>query len=193
MPALTVSFRTLGEKLAALREQKDLSLRDVETQTGVNRTIINRIELGKMPGTVESHAKLARCYGVTLAQLYEGLEPEAPAPATVQTAAGRLEHYRNPGLGFSVQPLTTDVLRRHMMPVYVLLAPGGHTPQEQHKAGTEKFLCVVEGSVEVTVGEATQTLQKDDTLYFDASLPHVVKNVGTVPARCFQVSSPPAL
>lgn len=193
MAELIVSYRTLGHKLAVLREQRGLSIREVEAKTGVNRTIINRLERGKMPGTVESHAKLARCYGVTLAQLYEGVEPEALGSTTVQTAASRVDYYRNPGLGFTLQPLTTATLERHMLPVYLLLAAGGQTPQEQTRPGIEKFLCVVEGSVEVTVGDQTQTLQQDDSLYFDASLPHLIKNLGAVPAKCFLVSSPPAL
>jgi len=193
MAELMVSYRTLGHKLAALRERQGLSVRDVEGRTGVNRTVLSRLERGKMPGTVESHAKLARLYGLTLAQLYEGVEPEALGPTTIQMAATRVDYYRNPGLGFTLQPLTTGALERHMMPVYLLLAPGGQTPHEQTRPGIEKFLCVVEGSVEVTVGDQTQTLQKDDSLYFDASLPHLVKNPGTVPAKCFLVSSPPAL
>jgi len=193
MAELIVSYRTLGHKLAALRERQGLSVREVEDRTGVNRTVISRIERGKMPGTVESHAKLARCYGVTLAQLYEGMEPDTLGPATLQTASARVDYYRNPGLGFTLQPLTSAGLERHMMPVYLLLAPGRETPHEQTQPGVEKFLCVVEGSVEVTVGDQTQTLQQDDSLYFDASLPHLVKNPGTVPAKCFLVSSPPAL
>ena len=189
-------FAHVGEKMRTLRLTQRLTQGELGQRAGVNTSTISLLESGKRPGTVEAHGKLARALGLTLSELYAGLEGERKEvipfqPVTAKTGGS----YAHPGLGFAMQPLTTNVLEKRMMPVLLQLAVGGSTVLEQARTGTqtEKFLYVQQGAVDVKVGEQLFTLRKQQSLYFDATLPHHLKNTGKTPANIFLVISPPML
>jgi len=75
----------------------------------------------------------------------------------------------------------------------VKIEPNGKTNKEQNQIGTEKFVSVSEGKIEVIVSGETYTLSKSNTLYFDASLEHCFINIGKSTAKVLCVSTPVAL
>lgn len=66
----------IGDRLRALREEKELSQGDVEKRTGLLRCYISRVENGHTVPTVETLEKMARALEVPLYRLfYDGEEP----------------------------------------------------------------------------------------------------------------------
>jgi transcriptional regulator with XRE-family HTH domain len=66
----------IGERLRALREQKDFSQGEIETRTGLLRCYISRVENGHTVPAIETLEKFARALEVPMYQLfYEGEEP----------------------------------------------------------------------------------------------------------------------
>ena len=66
----------VGERLRAVREQKELSQGDVEKRSGLLHCYISRVENGHTVPAVETLEKLARALEVPLYELlYEGEEP----------------------------------------------------------------------------------------------------------------------
>ena len=66
----------IGDRLRALREQKNLSQGEIEKRTGLLRCYISRVENGHTVPAVETLEKFARALGVPMYQLfYEGEEP----------------------------------------------------------------------------------------------------------------------
>lgn len=66
----------IGERLRALREEKNLSQGDIEKRTGLLRCYISRVENGHTVPAIETLEKLARALEVPLYQLfYDGEEP----------------------------------------------------------------------------------------------------------------------
>ncbi len=61
----------LGSKLSELREEAKLSLRDVAAETGVNDSLLSKMENGlvKQP-TQENFDRLAQFYGIDAEELY---------------------------------------------------------------------------------------------------------------------------
>jgi transcriptional regulator with XRE-family HTH domain len=69
----------IGEKLKALREQKNLSQGDIEKRTGLLRCYISRVENGHTVPAIETLEKLTRAMGVPLYQIfYDGQKLPAP-------------------------------------------------------------------------------------------------------------------
>ena len=194
MPGI-IGIRHIGEKIRALRQAQQLTQGELAKRAGVNIATICLIELGKRRGTVEAHGKLARALGLTLSELYAGMEEGDHERVVVQPTPAKSETYLHLDRGFTMQPLTTNALEKRMMPVVLQLEPGSSTVQEQARAGshTEKFLYVQQGAVEIAIGEQRLTLRKGQSLYFDATLPHHVRNVGKQRAALFAISSPPML
>jgi transcriptional regulator with XRE-family HTH domain len=84
----------IGDRLRALREDKNLSQGDIEKRTGLLRCYISRVENGHTVPAVETLEKLARALEVPLYQLfYDGEEPPDLSnlplrKATLRTAWG---------------------------------------------------------------------------------------------------------
>ena len=66
----------IGERLRALREEKNLSQGDIEKRTGLLRCYVSRVENGHTVPAIETLEKMARALEVPLYQLfYDGEEP----------------------------------------------------------------------------------------------------------------------
>jgi len=186
--------RSIGGRLRAIRKDRNVTLLELAQTSGVDAATISRIETGRMAGTLESHLKLAKALGVKLTELYAGLEQaQGKGAVAMQPPSARTEVYVHQAGRSSMAMLTTEILKKKLMPVLVTIEPGGSTHKEEARAGTEKFLYVLEGELEAKVGEETHALKRDTTLYFDASLPHSFRNPGRATAKCLSVVTPPAL
>ena len=183
---------TIGGRIRELRKKQGITLVELAKTSGVDAATISRIETGRMTGTLESHLKLARGLGAKLTDVYVGLE-QAKGAVAVQAPSARTEVYVHQAGKSSMTMLTTEVLKKKLMPVLIAIEPGGRTHQEEAKVGTEKFLYVLEGELEAKIGGEPHTLKRGSTLYFDASLPHMLRNPGAKTVRCLAVTTPPAL
>ena len=184
----------IGPRLRVLRKEQRLTLAQLARASGVALATISRIDTGRMTGTLESHVQLARALNVTLPEMYAGLDEHAGRRrASVQTKAARTEVYAHAAGKAALRMLTQDVLRKKMMPVLVEIAPGGRTQPEQVPRGTEKFLYVMDGAVEAVVGEERLPLKREETLYFDASVRHALRNHAPRPARLLSITTHPVL
>src|SRR6266850_113935 len=66
----------IGDRLRALREEKNLSQGDIEKRTGLLRVYVSRVENGHTVPAIETLEKFARALEVPIYQLfYEGDEP----------------------------------------------------------------------------------------------------------------------
>src|SRR5882762_4949450 len=66
----------IGERLRALREEKNLSQGDIEKRTGLLRCYISRVENGHTVPAIETLEKMARALEIPMYQLfYDGEEP----------------------------------------------------------------------------------------------------------------------
>ena len=181
----------IGKKIKELRKKRKLTLVELSQQSGVQVATLSRIENDKMTGSVESHMNISRALGVDITQLYSNIARGDKRVDLNDTSAGKdvFVHSKNS----SSEMLTSGILSKQMMPVLTRIEAGGQTDREQNKIGTEKFLYVLEGSIEVTIGEDKYKLEKDAALYFDASLAHFLRNNGEKIARVIVVVTPVAL
>jgi len=69
----------IGDRLRALREEKNLSQGDIEKRTGLLRCYISRVENGHTVPAIETLEKMARALEMPLYQLfYDGDQPPEP-------------------------------------------------------------------------------------------------------------------
>ena len=193
-PLSEEAARNVGARLRMLRTSQKVTLVELAEAAGVDAATISRMETGKMSGTLGSHIRLATALGVKLTELYAGIEEaRIKGAATLQPRSQRSDVYVHQAGKSSLTMLTSDILKKKLMPVLITIEPGGSTHREEAKVGTERFLYVLEGEVEAKIGEAAHRLKRGSTLYFDASIPHSLRNVGSRTARCLSVVTPPVL
>ena len=180
----------VGKKMKDLRLAKDWTLADLANRSGVALSTLSRIETGRMTGTLESHIKITRAFGVRLPELYADLDPVG-APIEHREGAPPERFSSAKGAEFAI--LTKAGLQKKMLPVLLHLQAGKSTESERASAGTEKFLYLLKGKMEVTAGKERVRMSAGDSAYLQASLSHVLKNIGPHPAFVLSVASPPSV
>jgi glyoxylate utilization-related uncharacterized protein len=168
-----------------------MSLTELAETTGIQIATLSRIEHQKMTGTLGSHIKIAQALGLTITELYESIALENKS-IEVHTEESEAEHFvHNDKSSFEI--LTTKLLSKKMMPMLLKIAPLGQTTLEEQRAGSEKFIYIVKGNITAHIEGKDFTLNQNDTLYFNASLPHYFINKGKQEARVLCILTPVSL
>ncbi len=181
----------IGKKLRELREARRMSLTEISKITGIQMATLSRIENMKMTGTLDSHLRIAKALGLNLTQLYSDVIKEESV-VDVKSDLGTKDIFVHSDKS-SHEILTNKVLSKKMMPILLKIEPGGRTNEEQSPLGTERFIFVIEGKIEVHVEGDKYELSKNSTLYFDSALRHYFVNIGKTVARVVSVSTPVSL
>ncbi len=74
-----------------------------------------------------------------------------------------------------------------MEPFLVTLVPNQQRQVAANIHDGEEILFILEGEVEISLGDYTDILKPGDSIYYDSTLPHVVSCHGDVPAKMFAV------
>jgi len=178
----------LGSKIRQLRREKKTTLIELSHRTGVAQATLSRMETGRMTGTVESHRKIAESLGVSLATLYQGIDDRTKHTSYSPSSKPRRITAKTDRM--KCELLTQEVSRKKITPLLITLASHGRSEVEELDGGVEKLLFVIEGNLKVVVGTEEFVLHPYDTLYFEASLPHHLVNLGTKQAKIFCAVSP---
>jgi len=180
----------IGKKIRELRKEKKMKLIEMARITGIQIATLSRMENEKMVGTLSTHMKIAKALEVDITALYSKLSEEEEEPDIYTKSGSDIYSYSDKS---SFEMLTNRVLTKKMMPVLLTIEVGGDTNTEENKAGTEKFIFVLEGTIDVVVGEDRITLTQNNTLYFNANLEHKFINTGTTTAKAIVTVTPVAL
>jgi transcriptional regulator with XRE-family HTH domain len=180
----------IGDKIKELRKQKNMTLLELSKTSGVQIATLSRIEHKKMVGTLESHIKIAQALGVDITSLYANIREGSPKDREKEKKLAESFVHNDRA---SIQILTTRLMNKKMMPVLIRLEAGGKTTPEENQLGTEKFIFVLDGKLEVTAGKEKTLVSKNGSLYFDASLPHFFTNAGQSVTKALCVCTPVAL
>ncbi|MDP8265865.1 MAG: XRE family transcriptional regulator [Candidatus Aceula meridiana] len=181
----------IGKKIRNLRKEQKMSMTELSLRSGVQLATLSRMENLKMTGTLESHMQISKALAVDITELYSdvSLKTQKIDVKTKETAAD-IFNYSDKS---SYEILTNKVLSRKMMPILLRIDPEGKTNLEQNAKGSEKFLFVLQGKIQVQIDEESFNLSETNTLYFDASLPHVFTNIGDKTVKMLCVTTPVAL
>ena len=183
----------IGKVIKELRTNVKMTQADLAKKSGVDFTTISKIEKGSRPGSISSHRKIANALGITLVELYKDLDrPSRPAVEVSSPGKHKADIFYYDKKAVS-QILLERILGHKMMPEILLLEKNGETHLEQKPFGTEQFIFILEGSLEIKIGEATHQLRKDESIYFEASLPHLIKNISEKTTRALRMTTPAAL
>lgn len=157
-----------------IREQKKLTLDAAAEVTGVSRSMLAQIEKGDVNPTISVLWKIANGYKVSFTSLVEresdriSLIRQSDIEA-LKADAGRYINY--PIFSFDEKTLF-ETYR-------IVIEPSGSLSAEPHLNGSEEYITVFAGEVEICVTDERMLLSKGDSIRFRADAPHAYRNVGT--------------
>lgn len=173
----------ISRRVRELREARGWSLDALAERSGVSRSNISLIERGRSSPTATVLDRLSAGLGVTLASLFED-------------AAGR-DAQASPLARVADQPLWTDpashYVRRNVSPalrsplqlVDVIFPAGQRVAYETgaRDAEVHQQVWMIEGVMELTVGETLWRLEAGDCLAMRLDRPIVYRNPSARPSR----------
>jgi transcriptional regulator with XRE-family HTH domain len=174
----------VGPRLRLLREQKGMSARQVADAAGLTPAYLSRLENGRVSPTVATLARLVAAMGATMATLFQ--EP----PGQEETVVRRADRHLMRSRGVLDSQVTPGWAKRLEI-LESLVEPGEGSSDTLHThAGEEECVLVLEGELDVFLGEEHFHLQTGDSATFDSRTPHRWRNPSAGRSRVLWVFTP---
>jgi transcriptional regulator with XRE-family HTH domain len=182
-PPLDLNWR-IAERVRELRAAKGLSLEALATHSGVSRSMISLIERGESSPTAVVLEKLATALGVMLASLFD-TPALAQAPASPVARRADQVQWQDPASGYLRRNISPPGVPQPMQIVEVHFPPGGRVAFETgvRDARVHQQVWVLEGAIDITVGDARHALRAGDCLAMQLDRPIMFHNPTRKPAR----------
>lgn len=160
------------------RESKKLTLDAAAAVTGVSRSMLAQIEKGDVNPTISVLWKIANGYKVSFTSLVE----KTPERASVIRLEDVTPIIENDGKYINYPVFNFDEER--LFEIYrIVISPMGELEASPHLGGTEEYITVFAGDMEITAGDEIFNLHKGDSVRFKADVQHKYKNTGTIEAQ----------
>jgi rhodanese-related sulfurtransferase/transcriptional regulator with XRE-family HTH domain len=166
--------RVVGENLRALRTAKSLSLDTLARLTGLSRTLLGQIELGRTSPSVGVVWKLARAFDVQFSALLASAQPTETSVLRGKQA----KRLVSPDGRFSSRALYPFGGQPDAEFYELYLAAHSREDAQPHQPGTRENLIVTAGRLDLQVGGDGFELEKGDAIVFTADVPHSYANPG---------------
>jgi transcriptional regulator with XRE-family HTH domain len=178
----------VGERVRAVREDRGLSLQDISMRTGLDVSILKKIEAGSVAPPLGTVVKLAKALEMKMGYFVSG---EQDRPFTIvrgdeRKVVSRYDSKRGKHYGYEYESLAPHKKDRHMEPFLVTLVPAD-TEEERSAHDGQEFIYVLEGVMEVRLGEEIHLLDPGDAIYYDSTVPHLVKCHGSEATKILAV------
>jgi transcriptional regulator with XRE-family HTH domain len=172
----------LAARLRGLRGGLGLSLEALAERSGVSRSMISLIERGESSPTAAVLDRLAAGLGVTITSLFSD-EARVDAPPVARRADQR--SWRDPATGYLRRNLSPDGYPSPLEMVEVELPAGVRVAYDSglRAVAISQQVYMLEGMLELTLGEVTQLLEPGDCLAMRVEGPNAFHNPGDRPAR----------
>jgi transcriptional regulator with XRE-family HTH domain len=186
--AASVAGDTMGARLRALRNENGYSLADVAKGTGLSASFLSLVENDRSDITISRLMRVVDFYGIRMSELIE----EVPQVDSMVVRKDEHRHLYSRAEGIDVH-LLAPTAQGAMMPVLTIYEPRGEWAQFKSAPGTEVFIHVLAGRLELDVeGHEPVVLRTGDSAYFRADRPHRLRNPGKSVVRTIGVVTPPA-
>jgi transcriptional regulator with XRE-family HTH domain len=163
----------ISANLRELRTQRQLSLDATARLTGLSRSLLGQIELGKTAPSVGVVWKLARAFDVQFSALLATREPTE----THVLRARNARRLVSPDGRFSSRALYPLGEQPDVEFYELFLAPHSREDALPHQRGTREHLVVTAGHLELVVDGHRFELDKGDAIVFGADVPHSYVNL----------------
>jgi transcriptional regulator with XRE-family HTH domain len=174
-------LKQIGERLRGLRDVLDISAEEVANLCGISVEQYEKMEQGESELSVANLQKIAKQYSISLDVLMFGEEPHMHNYFLTRKGQGLHVERRK---AYNYESLASGFRGRKADPFIVTVEPkSADTPKEMNSHSGQEFNMVLEGTMELTIGQKVLTLNEGDSIYFDATQPHGMRTLCDKPVR----------
>ncbi|MBW1989332.1 MAG: helix-turn-helix transcriptional regulator [Deltaproteobacteria bacterium] len=164
----------VGERIAAIRKERGLSLEKLSEMTGFSVDTLSAIENNTIQPQLGTIMRLSKALDSALTRLISG---QGTKSYEITRRGERKPISRSTsGKGqkklYSYQGLAADVHGRNMEPLLVELEPEEVPEVSVHEG--EEFIFVLSGTALLRIGEESFDLEPGDSAYYLSTTPHAI-------------------
>ncbi|MDT4969298.1 MAG: hypothetical protein QOJ64_4035 [Acidobacteriota bacterium] len=168
--------QNVGARVKKLRTGQRLTLEALAELSGVSRAMLSKLERGEKNPTLVVAAKIAQALRVGLTDLM-GVAESRRAVVLIPKSSRMI--FQDPETGFERQLLSPAFESRSVEFVRHVIPKGASSGElPPYRRGTEKYIVVEQGILQVVIEGQGYSLKAGDTLYFEADIPHRFDNAG---------------
>jgi transcriptional regulator with XRE-family HTH domain len=167
----------IGEHLRALRAARGMTLDELAGRTGLTKSYLSKIQNSRKVPPIATLSRIAHALGTGIGSFFGDILGPGQSASVVR------KHERQPvvrggtAFGYDYVSLAPDRLAKSMEP-FVFTFPSRIDRHVFFDHGGEEFVLILSGKVVFQVGDERWTLEKGDSIYFDAAVPHRGWSVG---------------
>ena len=167
---------SIGERVRMVRDEKGLTVEDVSQRTGLSPEYLGQIEEGEVAPPLGALIKMAKALDMKLGRFISTgeVKPFTVVRKDERRVISRYTSAQGDQYGYTYESLAPDKKDRHMEPFMVTLVPSEVKKEVSAHSGQE-FIFVLEGAMEVTLKDHSEVLYPGDSIYYDSTVPHLVR------------------
>lgn len=171
--------KSFGRRMKALRQEAEISMETLASDTGCSIERLQRIEADRVLPTVSEVIRISKALSVDPGSFLSAEEKESHKR--------KIEAYRKRTEAYSYTPLTPGAKTKHMKAFLVQIDPCSDHDMVEYQHEGEEFIYVLKGKLEIRVGEHLRMLEQGQSIHFNSGIRHQLRNVSDVPMELIVV------
>ena len=170
---------SIGEKLRRLRLRKSMGLSELSKHTGLSASLLSKLERNLMHPTLPTLLRIALVFSVGLEFFFN------PEPKPVMEIVRKRVRLRFPEAldkrrpAYHFESLDFVAENRKLNAYYAEFEAVERANAHKHQHDGVEFLYVISGKVAMQVGDDESELTQGDAVYFDSTVPHSYRRIGS--------------
>ena len=162
----------IGQRIRNLREEKGLSLEELSRLTGFDVQFLSSLEKNEAQPQLGTVIKLSKALDSAFGRLVSGVGDKlySITRKTERRTVARSTSHEGQKQVYVYKSLAPDVKGRHMEALMVQLEEDPEREISVHDG--EEFIFVLDGVVEMEIGEDRFELDPGDSVYYLSTIPH---------------------
>ena len=167
---------SVGQRVRSVREEKGLTVKDVAQRTGLSSKYLDQIETDEVSAPLGALIRIAKALDMKLGRFISTgeVKPFTVVRKNQRRVISRYTSAQKDQYGYTYESLAPDKKDRYMEPFMVTLVPSKARKELSTHAGQE-FIYVLKGAMEVILKDYAEVLYPGDSIYYDSTVPHLVR------------------
>lgn len=174
----------IGEKLRNLRIQKNLTQEELGERTDLSKGYISQLERGLSSPSMETFFSILEVLGVSPEEFFR---QEASSLQIVYSAEDHTIYFDEEN-GYELEWLVSDSNEKEMEPVLLTFESAGEYKTFEPSL-SETFIFVLEGELELILGEKSYFAKAGQSVYYQATKQHQLRNHLTTKTKVLIVAT----
>jgi len=180
----------IGAKIRELRLKKKMGLVELGRHTGLSPALLSKIERSRLFPTLPTLLRIALVFSVDLDYFFAG-----PREKPIATVVRRSERLQLPDrkdsreAAYRFESLDYPVAERRFSSYLAEFFAVGEEAVRLHDHPGVEFIYVMSGTLVVHRGDDVDRLEAGDATYFDSTVPHGYRRIGSKACHAIVVTT----